>query len=335
MTRCGVFFGGDNMAVFEFSVTSGIGFGNGTLVGTMSLGGPAFTFSFNAALGSGSGNDIVIQGIAFSSSTATAWSGTFAFTDASDFFSNFQLNGAATGATALVVNTALGATSVPVMFGSPFVGNVVSFTISGSGGLANILDSITSNAIQCFCAGTRIATAGGPVAVENLTPGTGIMLADGTTAPLRWLGRQSVAPRYLHPARINPVCITAGALGQGLPERDLYVSGDHGVVLDGLLINAMALVNGRTIYQVEKMPLDGFTYYHVELDTHAVLLAEGCASESYLDMPSRETFDNGAERAGAPIIQEMDMLRISSRRLLPQAIRERLNRQVPDFRLSA
>ncbi len=209
------------------------------------------------------------------------------------------------------------------------LGSYVSFTISGVGG-TTLLDFVTADAIQCFCAGTRIATADGPVAVEDLTPGTEIALADGTTAPLRWLGRQDVAPRVLHPAKINPVCITAGALGDGLPERDLYVSGDHAVVLDGMLINASALVNGRTIYQVHDMPLDGFTYYHIELDTHAVLLAEGCPSESYLDVPDRTSFVNGEERADAPPIPEMDLPRISSRRLVPETIVARLARRLPN-----
>ncbi|KMW57739.1 hypothetical protein AIOL_002706 [Candidatus Rhodobacter oscarellae] len=55
-----------------------------------------------------------------------------------------------------------------------------------------------------------------------------------------------------------------------VPSRDLYVSPDHAVEIDGVLINAMALDNGTTITQVAKMPLDGFTYYHVETETAAL-----------------------------------------------------------------
>jgi len=311
------------MAVFEFSVAGGFQAFSGTLTGTMGPGGPAFTFSFNAPFAYGSASNIFISGNS-SFTSPTNWSGTFAFTDPADFFSDFQLNGNAPGASRLSVVTTGAPTAQAATFGSPFTGNVVSFTISGFGGVSNMLDSITADAIQCFCAGTLIATADGPVAVEDLTPGVEITLADGTTAPMRWLGRQVVAPRYLHPAKINPVCIRAGALGDGLPMRDLYVSGDHAMVLDGLLINASALVNGRTIRNVRDMPLDGFTYYHIELDVHCVLLAEGCASESYLDMPNRDAFVNGDERANVAPIREMDLPRISSRRLLPSAIRARL-----------
>ncbi|MCP3969291.1 MAG: hypothetical protein GY717_03035, partial [Rhodobacteraceae bacterium] len=83
-------------------------------------------------------------------------------------------------------------------------------------------------------------------------------------------------------------------------------------------------VNGTSIHQVSDMPLDGFTYYHVETETHELILAEGCAAESYLDIPDRSSFVNGAERADAPVIEEMDLPRISSSRLVPAAILGRL-----------
>ena len=92
------------------------------------------------------------------------------------------------------------------------------------------------------------------------------------------------------------LCVAGGgALGEGVPARDLYVSPDHGIAIDGLLINAIALVNGHSIYQVDA-PLDGFTYYHVELENHALLFAEGAAAESYLPQnQERMSFENGSE----------------------------------------
>ncbi len=178
--------------------------------------------------------------------------------------------------------------------------------------------------VSCFCAGTRIATADGAVAVELLQPGDKVRTAGGGETTVRWLGQQEVAPRLRHPATVNPICISAGALAEGLPTRDLYVSPDHAVEIDGMLINAILLINGRSIYQVASMPLDGFTYYHVETDRHELILAEGCPAESYLDIPDRSSFVNGAERADAPVIREMARLRISSKRLLPDAIKTRL-----------
>ena len=65
--------------------------------------------------------------------------------------------------------------------------------------------------------------------------------------------------------------------------------------LDGLLIAARDLVNGESIIQEEAV--DEVTYLHLELDTHAVIYAEGAPSESFVDDESREMFDNAAEYA--------------------------------------
>lgn len=151
-----------------------------------------------------------------------------------------------------------------------------------------------------------------------------MLRADGGETTVEWLGIQHIDVPLEHPLKIHPICISAGSLGESLPERDLWLSKDHAIALDGLLINAGVLVNDTSIYQADDMPKEGFTYYHVETKTHELILAEGLACESYLDMPSRDGFDNGNERATAPPIQEMSMPRISSSRLLPPHIRAAL-----------
>jgi len=199
----------------------------------------------------------------------------------------------------------------------------ITFTeTTGTGGMK--FNSLTTTAITCFCAGTRIATPQGYALVETLTAGDTVLTADGQAKTVRWLGVQTVDVSVTHPARVNPICISAGALGHGLPERDLHVSPDHGIAVDGVLVNASALVNGRSIYRRSAMPLNGFAYYHVECDAHELLLAEGMASESYVDVPSRAAFDNSDERANAPKIAEMDMVRITSARLLPKSVADRI-----------
>lgn len=178
------------------------------------------------------------------------------------------------------------------------------------------LISLTDNTL-CFCEGTRIATPGGWREVQDLKEGDPLTTADGGTTVVRWLGNRRVDTRLVRPDAAFPIRIAAGALDN---ERDLYVSPDHGLAIDGYLINASALVNGATIAQVDKMPLQGFTYYHIETDAHELILAEGQAAETYLDQPSRDCFDNGNERCGAPIYPAMEMPRISSRRMLPKAV---------------
>jgi ribosomal protein S27E len=181
------------------------------------------------------------------------------------------------------------------------------------------LHSLSATNVSCFCAGTRISTPNGSVNVETLVPGDTIASADGGTSKVKWLGRQPIDTQLMHPATVNPIRFTAGALGCGLPERDLTVSPDHAVAIDGYLINAGALVNGRTIYQVETMPKDGFTYYHVETETHNLLLAEGVAAETYIDYASIDAFENAKDRADTSIA-EMAMPRVSTRRMVPEHI---------------
>ena len=107
------------------------------------------------------------------------------------------------------------------------------------------------------------------------------------------------------------------------------LTADHALVLDGLAINAGALVNGDTI-AVEPMAAlpERITCYHVETEGHETILAEGAPAESYIDYVARTAFDNYADyvaRCGAErVIREMPLPRISSARLVPGSIRARL-----------
>ena len=91
--------------------------------------------------------------------------------------------------------------------------------------------------------------------------------------------------------------IAAGSFADNVPERDVYLSPDHAVFVDGVLIPVKYLIDGETIVQV---PRDEVVYYHVELPEHDVMLAEGLAVETYLDTGDRATFDNAP---GAVVMQ--------------------------------
>ncbi|SNS68605.1 Hint domain-containing protein [Antarctobacter heliothermus] len=180
----------------------------------------------------------------------------------------------------------------------------------------------------CFLAGTAIATPEGTCAVEDLQIGQIILTADGTAVPVRWIGRQIVDSRFSS-GKAHPVRFRAGALGDGLPLADLTITADHGMILDGLVINASALINGTTIDWVPLADLPAqFTVYHIETEVHDVILANGAPSETFIDYRDRRAFDNyhqylalyGCER----IIPEMPSPRISSARMLPMAIRDRI-----------
>jgi hypothetical protein len=146
--------------------------------------------------------------------------------------------------------------------------------------------------IACFAAGTRIATARGGVAVEDLREGDLVPTRiAGTLQPIGWIGHRRVAcRRHPRPDQVWPVRIAAGAFGPGLPERALWLSPDHAVYAQDVLIPVKYLINGRTIVQV---PIEDVSYYHIELPCHDIVVAEGLPVESYLDAGGRDSFANG------------------------------------------
>jgi hypothetical protein len=185
--------------------------------------------------------------------------------------------------------------------------------------------------ITCFMAGTRIATPGGPIQVEDLVVGGLVTTADGKTSPIKWLGRQTVSRVFANPNRVLPIRIRAGAIDDNLPERDLLVSPCHAIFVDGVLAQAGALVNGSTIMRETQVPKT-FTYYHVELENHSLILAEGLPTETFVDNVDRLGFDNWDEHRklypeGAAI-KELPYPRASSARQVPSAIVRKLDSRV-------
>jgi hypothetical protein len=185
--------------------------------------------------------------------------------------------------------------------------------------------------ITCFMAGTRIATPGGPIQVEDLVVGDLVTTADGKTSPIKWLGRQTISRMFANPNRVLPIRIRAGAFDENLPERDLLVSPCHAIFVDDVLAQAGALVNGSTIVRETQVPMT-FTYYHVELENHSLILAEGLPTETFVDNVDRFGFDNWDEHRklypeGAAI-KELPYPRASSARQVPSAIVRKLDARV-------
>lgn len=203
-----------------------------------------------------------------------------------------------------------------------FSGPLSSLTFSNSSAFESLRIQSINATLMCFCADTMFATPTGPRAVQNLSVGDVISTVSGTTT-VKWLGEAAVDVRLNNPAKVNPICISAGALGADLPLRDLIVSQDHAIEIDGMLINAGALVNGDTIRQVAQMPMSGFSYYHIDTGSHELLLAEGVAAESFIDYASRDSFKGQGEATDS--IPEMPLPRISSARMVPAAIKAKLN----------
>jgi collagen type I/II/III/V/XI/XXIV/XXVII alpha len=186
-------------------------------------------------------------------------------------------------------------------------GNTLTFADSGSGAGAGGIDSIifasqisaavfnivNGNTVQmaCFAEGTRIETVIGPVAVEALLVGDRVVTAEDRSSELViWVGQRAVnCARHPNPETVWPVRVRAGAFGPGRPMRDLYLSPDHAVFMNDVLVPVKLLINGMSIVQVKQATV---TYYHVELPLHAVILAEGLSVESYLETGDRADFDH-------------------------------------------
>ena len=148
--------------------------------------------------------------------------------------------------------------------------------------------------VACFRAGTRIATPDGEAPVETLAEGDRVLAADGGARPIRWVGRRSYSERFAAgKTHVMPVRIRAGALGNGRPHRDLSVSPQHAMLLDGALIPAICLVNGASI--VQEAVVGQVDYVHLDLGAHDVVFAEGAATESYVDDDNRAMFHNAGD----------------------------------------
>jgi hypothetical protein len=145
--------------------------------------------------------------------------------------------------------------------------------------------------VPCYAAGTRIRTPRGDVPVEALAEGDAVVTIGGEALTIRWIGHRTVdCARHARPPSVLPVRIAPGAFGPNVPARPLFLSPDHAVFAEGVLIPVKYLVNGTTIAQ---RAVASVTYFHIELPEHAVILAEGLPAESYLDTGDRRDFANG------------------------------------------
>ena len=183
----------------------------------------------------------------------------------------------------------------------------------------------------CFAAGTLIRTPAGDVPVETLKAGDIVLTAAGEMRPVKWMGHTDVDFRRTPKGNPGlPIRIVADAFGPARPSQDLYLSAGHSVCVDligEVLIPVGYLVNGATIAEVET---DAISYWHVELDSHDILIANNLPAESYLAMANRgafeelrgvlPAFEEGRERTHAdfcrPVVTEGSVLDFVRQRLV-------------------
>ena len=147
---------------------------------------------------------------------------------------------------------------------------------------------------NCFGRGTLILTAHGEVPVENLANGALVMTTNGAL-PVKWVGRQTFrrnASASWHPG-VVPIRVSRFAIDDQTPQRDLYLSPEHCLLIDGVLIPVKHLVNGRSIaFDDDAKMSETIEYFCVELDTHEVIFAEGTAAETFQYAGGQIAWDN-------------------------------------------
>lgn len=144
--------------------------------------------------------------------------------------------------------------------------------------------------VPCFTAGVRLMTARGQRPVEKIAVGDLVETADNGMQVVRWVGSRTLdAVDLMAAPHLRPVRITRGALGEGLPKRDIMVSPQHRMLVrseiaqsmfgtDEVLVAAKHLVGLPGIAIADEA--DEVTYVHVLFDRHEVVYAEGAQSES-------------------------------------------------------
>jgi hypothetical protein len=148
--------------------------------------------------------------------------------------------------------------------------------------------------VPCYVIGTKILTVRGYVPIEDLTEDDKIV-SKGTIrnekfraqfrfAPIVWKGHFFTHGLDKDSA---PILIKKDAFGKNKPFEDLYVSPGHNIQVRDRMVPACKLINGNTVIRQE---CDEVTYYHIELDKHSVISANGLSAESYLDVDNRNTF---------------------------------------------
>ena len=147
---------------------------------------------------------------------------------------------------------------------------------------------------KCFLLGTNILTSKGEKPVESLSVGDEVVAICNNgriNRKIVWIGKTDISvDQGKNKNDLYPVCIKAHAFGLNKPHRDLYLTPEHTVYIDGGLIPVRMLVNGRSI--VIDKSRDKFQIYHVETEQHSILLSENLMTESYLNTDDKYLFDN-------------------------------------------
>lgn len=194
-----------------------------------------------------------------------------------------------------------------VLTGHIFSQGAVTITPQTSVNITTINTSTSTPPIVCYAKGSLIFTKQGFVPIETLKAGDTIVTKgeihknkfikneDLKIENVQWISKFKVFDLN---SESRPICIKKNALGKNKPFKDLYVSPNHGLLINNKLIAARNILNGTTIYQ--DMECDEVEYYHLECEKHTAIFANGILSESYLEANNRDVFENSIKLKHIP-----------------------------------
>ena len=182
---------------------------------------------------------------------------------------------------------------------------------------------------HCFLKGTQVLTPQGERPIEDLHIGEMVRTVSGEAKPIKWIGRMRFERdgQASWDDEVAPIKIARGAFNGDLPHSDLYVSCCHRFFINGLLIPARDLVNGRSITQSSSLAADILEYLHIEVEDHDVILANGAPAETLDGNADRADFDNFDEYValyGATLTSQTLYAPIAARNGRRQALQSHL-----------
>lgn len=227
----------------------------------------------------------------------------------------FTVTTPVTAVPGIIITTSNGSTSsstFTIPSSQNINGHIYSNTAITFNSTGNVVVNSTSEPVVCYAKGTLILTKRGFVPIENIKAGYKVLTkgkihnnkfirndANIKIDPVVWISKFKV---YHLNSDSRPICIKKNALKPNCPFKDLYVSPGHSLLLNGRMVKANEIVNGKTIYQDNEC--DSVEYYHLECENHSAILANGVLAESYLDVNNRYVFENSISLRRSPELKK-------------------------------
>lgn len=180
-------------------------------------------------------------------------------------------------------------------------GSAVTLNIVGVQALGYELDSDSNGNLVyavCFLEDTQIAVPDGLKAIQDMAVGDEVLISrEGVTVTdaITWVGKAhwNVRTHLPDDQAGYPVRVLQNAIAEGVPFKDLLVTAEHCLFLNGHFVPARMLVNGRSIFYDKT--ITSYDYYHIETTKHSIVSADGLLTESYLDTGNRHSFSQDSK----------------------------------------